>query len=364
MNPKITVLVPTFNRANFLAECLESLLNQSLPASQILIVNDGSEDHTLSAIKPYFDRVEYYETNQLGKPSAINYGLKKVSGDYLWIFDDDDVALPNALIRFVEPLEKNQDYDFSFSTYFYTNNQEGNNKIGKVLGIQQIPDLTKRGPLIPLLEWNYLGGAALFARTSIYDDVGNFDAELYRSQDYEMAIRIVRNFKGVQIEENPTFHYRQHNELRGCKEERFKAQEKLKYWFKYDQIFFRKIYKDLPLEDYLPPGSNIKEKRRQALLQRISIMASKLLITEVIRDLRLLAQTENYIPFSQEEKTIIIKTIFPPFYKLGSILDSRIFLEEIEQLSASSKIINLLKAEMISIQIQIKKSEQLQKNKS
>ena len=364
MNPKITVLVPTFNRANFLSECLESLLNQSLPATQIIVVNDGSEDHTLSVIKPYLNRIEYHETNQLGKPSAINYGLKKVSGDYLWIFDDDDVALPNALIRFVEPLEKKPDYDFSFSTYFYTNSHEDTHKIGNVMGIQQIPDLTIRGPLIPLLEWNYLGGAALFARTSIYDDVGNFDAELYRSQDYEMAIRIVRNFKGVQIEGDPTFHYRQHNELRGCKEERFKAEEKLKYWFKYDQIFFRKIYKDLPLEDYLPPGGNFEEKKRQALLQRISIMASKLLITEVIKDLGLLAQTENYIPFSQEEKTIIFKIIIPPFYKLGSILDSRIFLNEIEELSASSKSISLLKTEMTSVLNQIKKSEQLQKNKS
>jgi len=156
---------------------------------------------------------------------------------------------------------------------------------------------------------------------------------------------------------DPTFHYRQHNELRGCKEERFKAQEKLKYWFKYDQIIFRKIYKNFHMEDYLPPGSNLEEKKRQALLQRISIMASKLLITEVIKDLGLLAQIKNYIPFSQEEKTIIFKIIIPPFYKLGSILDSKVFLSEIEKLSASSKSISLLKTEMISVLNQTKKSK-------
>jgi len=71
MNPQITVLVPTFNRADFLAECLRSLLNQSLPASHLILVNDGSEDHTLSGIKPYLDKIKYYETDQVGKPSAI-----------------------------------------------------------------------------------------------------------------------------------------------------------------------------------------------------------------------------------------------------------------------------------------------------
>lgn len=349
MSSQITILVPTFNRAIFLAECLESLLNQSLPASQIIVVNDGSEDHTLSVIKPYLNRVEYHETNQLGKSSAINYGLKKVTGDYLWIFDDDDVAMPNALMRFVEPLEQKTEYDFSFSTYFYTNSYDDNHKIGNVIGIQRIPDLTKRGPLIPLLEWNYLGGAALFARTSIYDEVGNFDAELYRSQDYEMAIRIVRNLKGVQIEGDPTFHYRQHNELRGCKEERFKAQEKLKYWFKYDQIFFRKIYKELPLIEYLPPGMNLEGKKRQALLQRMSIMAAKLLPLEVVKDLNELTLISDNSPFSELERTLIRNMMKVSFYGMGSLLNSHEFFDELHRLSDSSLLINDLHHEIMRI---------------
>jgi glycosyltransferase involved in cell wall biosynthesis len=354
MNPQITILVPTFNRAHFIAECLDSLLNQTLAASQIIVVNDGSEDHTLSVVMPYMDRIEYYETNQLGKPSAINCGLQKVSGDYLWIFDDDDVAMPNALMRFVSPLEEHSCYDFSFSTYYYTGSQS-NYKIGRVEGIQQIPDLNARGALIPLLEWNYLGGAALFARSAIYDNVGHFDPELYRSQDYEMAIRIVRNYKGVEIEGDPTFHYRQHNELRGYSEERFKGEEKLKYWFKYDQIIFRKIYKELSIEEYLPPGKSKNEKKRQAYLQRISVMASKLLYSEVIRDFRMLAQIKNYSPFSQEEKAIILKIMTPPFYRVGGILDNKVITKEIEKISRSSKLISLLKAEMISIVKQAKK---------
>ncbi len=349
MNPRITLLVPTFNRANFLADCLESLLNQSLPPSQLIVVNDGSEDHTLSAIKPYLDRVEYYETNQVGKPGALNYGLDKVSGDYLWIFDDDDVALPDALRRFVEPLEKNRAYDFSFSSYFYTGNQAHSHKLGNVMGIQHIPDLTEKGPLIPLLEWNYLGGAALFARTALYEHVGNFDASLYRSQDYEMAVRIVRKCRGIQIPGGPTFHYRQHEELRGRKEERFKAHEKLKYWLQYDQVFFRNIYKELPLADYLPPGCKITGKKRQALLQRIAIMRSKLLFPEAINDLGLLAKIDDTDPFTQQERAIIVKILTPPFYKMEKPGDLDIFFKEIKKLAESSRILNQLQNEIFFI---------------
>src|SRR3989338_4269347 len=99
-HPKITVLIPTFNRAAFLAECLDSLLSQTLPATQILVANDGSTDNTLEVLKPYRNRIDYTETPQLGKPSAINFAMDKVTGDYLWIFDDDDVCLPDALERF------------------------------------------------------------------------------------------------------------------------------------------------------------------------------------------------------------------------------------------------------------------------
>ena len=84
MNPKVTILVPTFNRAHFIAECLDSLLNQTLAASQIIVVNDGSEDHTLSVVMPYMDRIEYYLARQ-----DIRQG-------------DSDSAL-----SFIESLEKN-----------------------------------------------------------------------------------------------------------------------------------------------------------------------------------------------------------------------------------------------------------------
>ena len=272
-SPHITVLIPTFNRAQYLVQCLDSIFAQTLPPAQIVVVNDGSTDNTKSVCDAYQGKIEYLELDQRGRPGAMNLGLKKVTGDYVWIFDDDDVALPDALERLVKPLEENPEYGFSYSTFFYTAENEETRLLGPVLHELKIPDLATRGFLIPLLEWNFLGGAGLFARTSCYREAGDFDPELLRSADYEMAIRLARRFKGIFVSGGPTFHYRQHEGMRGPSHDRFSSTFLLRKWFIYNQKFFRKLYDQIPMTEYLPPGVSANGRMRQALIQRIAIMS-------------------------------------------------------------------------------------------
>lgn len=346
--PKITVIIPTFNRAEYLAECLDSIIAQTLPAHQIIVINDGSTDHTVKVIENYLKSVEYFETGQLGKSCAINYGLERTSGEYIWIFDDDDVALPDVLERFVEPLEGHPEYGFSYSTFFYSATRAKDGRIGRVLRESKIPDIRKRGFLIPLLESNFLGGAAIFVRTSCYKQVGNFDSELLRSQDYNMAVRLARGFKGIQVRGGATFHYRQHKGLRGNLKDRFFSRFALKKWLHYDQIFFRGLYRELPLSEFLPPGSNLENKTRQALLQRLEVMASKLLIEEVVKDLQKLGTLSDSTPFSDMERAVIVDMITRSrTYKVGSIYAFPEFCDTIRRLSISSPVIRLLRAEIL-----------------
>ena len=344
--PKITVLIPTFNRAKFLGECIESILAQTLPASQILVVNDGSSEDTLKVLARFGSSVETIETVNLGKSGALNQGLTKVRGDYLWIFDDDDVVLPDALERFTRPLENDPDYGFSYSSYYFTDTIPETGRIGPILFEQDIPDLESRGFLIPLLENNFLGGAALFARTSCYKAVGNFDESLVRSQDYEMAIRIARRFKGARAPGGATFHYRQHEGARGSTKDRFEAELRLKKWLFYDQTFFRKLYQELELQEYLPPGSGADQGSRQAFFQRLMIMANKQLILESIRDLEVLAGFADQSALSKAEQAIIRDMIHSKCYQAGSLLDQNEFSRAIMKLSASSGVIRSLRSEL------------------
>lgn len=347
--PTVTVLVPTFNRADFLAECLDSILSQTLAPAQVIVVNDGSTDGTLDVLAPYRDRIEYIETPQVGKPAAINAGLERVTGEYLWIFDDDDVAFPEALARFVEPLQAHPEHGFSYSTFYYTASRPEDNRLGPILDESRIPDVQERGFLPPLLETNFLGGAALFARTSCYACVGPFDVKLVRSQDYEMAIRIARRFSGVRIAGGPTFHYRQHGGLRGSALDRFEADRRLRKWLEYNQVFFRRLYREIPLCEYLPPGASLKERLRQAHLQRLAIVASKLLMPEVFSELDALARLEDRSPLSDQERSILLAMILRrACYRGGSLNDHLEFFARVRCLARSSDVMRLIRRELLA----------------
>jgi len=347
MFPKITVLIPSFNRERFLKECLDSVLAQTVPAHQIIFVNDGSTDGTAKVLAPYRDKVEYFETLQLGKPSAINFGLKYVTGDYLWIFDDDDVALPDALERFVQPLEDHPEYGFSYSTFFFSSTDEATGKIGRVLSESSIPDVDRRGFLPPLLEGNFLGGAALFARTVCYEQVGNFDPKLLRSQDYEMAIRIALKYKGIRVKGGSTFHYRQHGGQRGCLQDRFDIQYRNDKWLEYDRMFFHGLYGSLPLSAYLPPAYSLDKHLRQALLQRIRVLMSKLLFAEVIKDFQELSRVRYMGKLSELEREIVRGTFYNLrlYYKTSNMRDYPDFFRMLNKHSGLSMNMLLIRME-------------------
>jgi GT2 family glycosyltransferase len=311
-------------------------------------VNDGSNDQTSDVLKPYYQAVDYFETNQVGKAAAVNIGLEHVNGDYVWIFDDDDVAFPEALERFVSPLESSPQYGFSHSTFLYTGTRLEDNRIGNILGEFKIPDLQKQGFLIPLLEANFLCGAVLFARTACYVRVGKFDPSLIRSEDYDMAIRISRQFSGVLVPGGPTFHYRQHEGLRGSTSDRFKAKYRRIKWLEYDQNIFRKLYRELPLKDYLPPGYRLDEHLRQAHLQRLTVMAGKLLIPEVLNCLENIAALNEATSYSSQEREILNQLINRrPLSQTASFYDNLEIFSKIHELTFSSPAIRRFRSETI-----------------
>lgn len=93
LSPTISVIIPTYNHANFVEETLLSVLSQTFENYEIIIVNDGSPDNTNEIIAPYLGnpRLKYYEKNNGGQASARNFGLKKSAGKFISFLDDDDI---------------------------------------------------------------------------------------------------------------------------------------------------------------------------------------------------------------------------------------------------------------------------------
>ena len=298
--PAVSVLVPTYNRAALLGPCLQSLLNQTLAPAEVLVVNDGSTDGTAALLDALGPRVRIIETPQSGKPTALNVGLRHVEGEDVWIFDDDDVAAADALERLAAPLECDRGLGFSYGHFWYTPTR-ADGSLGTPTGVSLLPDVDARGFVACLLESNFLGGAALFARTSCYAAVGDFDPALVRSQDYEMAIRIARRFRGAQAAGGPLFHYRQHHGARGSEQDRFTMARRRAKWLEYDRLIFQRLYRELPLADYLPPGHNPQRHRRAALIHRAAVMAGRDLMQETLADLSQVADAADQSRLSAVE---------------------------------------------------------------
>lgn len=95
--PKVSVIIPTYNRANLISQAIESVLQQTFSDFEIIVVDDGSTDDTEAAVKAYGDRVRYVWTPNGGTGHARNVGMQHARGMYFTFLDSDDLLYPYAL---------------------------------------------------------------------------------------------------------------------------------------------------------------------------------------------------------------------------------------------------------------------------
>jgi glycosyltransferase involved in cell wall biosynthesis len=346
--PRVSVIVPTFNRSRFIVDCLESLLAQTLPPAELIVVDDQSTDTTRAVLASFGDRILHLETPaQLGKPGAVNIGLEHATGDYVWVFDDDDVALPDALARFTDVLERHPECGFSWSPWQVADTQP-DGSLGPVTFETRPPDIAAIGFVPALLERNFLGGAALFARKRCYDECGGYDPTLIRSQDYDVAIRFARRYPAARVEGGATFIYRQHEGARGSSNDRFAAWARFGKWLQYDQRILRRLRREMSLDEYLPPGHEVATSQRLALIERFTLTAERMLLDEALEDLELLARLSHQGPLSDAERRPVRRIAYSdPWYGGGAVWDHPRFTNRMRELVARSETVRDIRAEVL-----------------
>ena len=113
VKPIVSIVIPTYNRAAMIGSAIESALNQTYPDKEIIVVDDGSTDHTEEIVKG-FETVNYVVQTHGGQAAARNHGWKLSKGFYFSTLDSDDVWQPHFLEKNIEILEsKNLDFVFS-----------------------------------------------------------------------------------------------------------------------------------------------------------------------------------------------------------------------------------------------------------
>ncbi len=286
-NPKFSVIIPTYNRANYVAEAVESVLKQTYQGFELIVVNDGSTDDTAEVIRRFGDRIRYMEKANGGKASAVNMGLKYLTGEYVWILDDDDIGLPNKLELHAAQFAEDPDLKFVYTGYEFI---EGERSDVPVRSFEaRMPPI---GDMVMYLFGRFeLCSPTVVAHRSCYDRVGCFDERLIRGQDYDMWIRMIRAGFKIGIIKQPTLRCRMHEGDRGSASDRFSASDIARKNREYLGLIVQKLYWELPLEAFysrLAQDPHDPILIMKTLLRRLWMMPLPALQDEVLRDLDML----------------------------------------------------------------------------
>ncbi|ELY60614.1 glycosyltransferase family 2 protein [Natronolimnohabitans innermongolicus] len=210
--PRVSVVIPTYNRAETLPRAIDSALEQTMDDLEVVVVDDGSSDETQSVLADYDDprvRPIVHATNQ-GANVARNTGIEYARGEYIAFLDSDDTWQPTKLERQLEALEGRSDdwvgvycetsYDLSgtdghvrgaAASVLARADEEptmegGDELIGEILADNVQPD----------------AGSTLLVRTEVAREVDGFDEELDRFQDPEFCLRVLEAGKLAYVDES------------------------------------------------------------------------------------------------------------------------------------------------------------------
>ena len=199
----VSIVIPCYNQARFLAEAIESALAQTYPNIEIVVVDDGSTDNT-AAVTTRYERVHYIHQRNQGLPAARNTGLRHSLGRMLVFLDADDRLLPGAVSEGVRHLLEHEDSALASGEHRYIKDD------GTILQ-EWKRVMPGSNHFEALLRGNYIGMiAAVIFRRSAIESVGAFDTSLNACEDYDLYLRIAAQFP-ISAHDRVVAEYRRHD---------------------------------------------------------------------------------------------------------------------------------------------------------
>lgn len=198
MEPLVSVIIPTHNRAELVSKAVESALGQTYKNIEIIVVSDGSTDNTddvLEEITKKNENVKYisYHPNKGGNV-ARNTGIKNAMGKYVAFLDDDDVWLPKKLEKQVLVAESDEKIGIVCSGSVTIDEDTGKTS-------EAIPEVEYESAKRILFNNDIGTTSTVLVRKSILDECNGFDEELVARQDYDLWIRMCQISNVAVVEE-------------------------------------------------------------------------------------------------------------------------------------------------------------------
>ena len=209
MSAVVSVVIPCYRQGHFLSAAIESVLAQSHPAFEIIVVDDGSPDETGRIAAAYAardPRVRCLTQPNRGLASARNAGLAAARGKYVVFLDADDLLLPEALAAGVASLERNPGCAFAQGAF------EVIDAAGRPTGdpVDEPCPTDDHYALLLRNNWIWVPAAVMYRR-SLFSRVAPFDPRVDAAADLEMYLRLTRQYP-LHRHTTPVARYRRHAE--------------------------------------------------------------------------------------------------------------------------------------------------------
>jgi len=188
--PRVTVIVPTYNRAGYLAEAIGSVLAQTFDDFEVVVVDDGSTDGTAALVGAFDDaRVRYLYQDHRGISAAMNAGVRSARGDYVARLDSDDRWLPHMLAALVPVLDARPAVGVVYGR------GQAMDREGRLIShVQGMPERFPGDALRSLAYDDCTCNIALLVRRACFDRVGLYDETLPANEDWDMWLRVARHY--------------------------------------------------------------------------------------------------------------------------------------------------------------------------
>lgn len=267
----ISVIVPTYNRINSLPRALDSILDQTFPVDEIVVIDDGSTDGSSDYIKDYYPQVILLTQTQSGVSAARNAGIRAAKNEWIALLDSDDEWLPHKLEKQYAALQKKSDYKICHTEEIWVRNGKRVNQMNKH---------KKEGGWIysNCLPLCAMSPSSIIFHRSVLDEAGLFDETLPACEDYDLWLRICHRYPVLFIEEPCIVKYGGHED-----------QLSRKYWGM-DRFRIQALMKVL---DEANLSDDYREKTLEMLAEKIRVYilgAEKRNKTEEINQYKMLLE--------------------------------------------------------------------------
>lgn len=202
---RVSAVITTYNRKRLVERAIRSVLKQSLPPFEIIVIDDGSEDGTEKFIREKFPTVKYVLQNNSGISRARNRGISIASGDWIAFLDSDDEWLSKKNEVQVNALKKNPDFKICYTNEIWIRNEKR---------VNQRKIHAKYGGYIfeKCLPLCIISPSSVVIKKDVFREYGTFDSDLPVCEDYDLWLRLCAFLPVLYIDEPLIIKYGGHED--------------------------------------------------------------------------------------------------------------------------------------------------------